>query len=256
MIRTQRRLTFALPILVGALLVGSCAAPSVRRAPEPANSAQQPATAPPLATPPSVSSAALAWQISNAESLLTIEVLRAGSMARLGHNHVIAARQIEGELSLAEPLEQSSIVLRLPVAGFTVDEPQLRAQAGADFSAAVPDSARSGTRANMLGSSLLDAAHFPVIELRSTAVARGADGLLLTLQIRIRDVLHTLSLPVKITRTDTTITASGECILRQSELGLTPFSIMMGALQVQDAMHLRFVIVAQPAARGGDTPSH
>jgi hypothetical protein len=32
--------------------------------------------------------------------------------------------------------------------------------------------------------------------------------------------------------------------LRQSDLGLTPFSVMLGALQVQDEMHIKFKIVA------------
>jgi hypothetical protein len=34
--------------------------------------------------------------------------------------------------------------------------------------------------------------------------------------------------------------------LRQSELGLKPFSIMLGALQVQDQMVVKFRIVAKP----------
>jgi hypothetical protein len=38
----------------------------------------------------------------------------------------------------------------------------------------------------------------------------------------------------------------GEFALRQSELGLTPFSAMLGALQVQDEMHLTFRLVAHP----------
>ena len=42
-------------------------------------------------------------------------------------------------------------------------------------------------------------------------------------------------------------TYSGELPLRQSDLGLTLFSAMLGALQVQDEMHVSFRIVARAA---------
>jgi hypothetical protein len=41
------------------------------------------------------------------------------------------------------------------------------------------------------------------------------------------------------------LTVTGEFPLRQSELGLTPFSAMLGALQVQDEMHVSLRIVAR-----------
>jgi len=45
-----------------------------------------------------------------------------------------------------------------------------------------------------------------------------------------------------------TITVSGETPLRQSDIGLTPFSALLGALQVQDEMRVRFRLVARAAA--------
>jgi len=40
------------------------------------------------------------------------------------------------------------------------------------------------------------------------------------------------------------LSASGSFELRQSALGLTPYSLMLGALQVQDAMTVKFRLVA------------
>ena len=40
------------------------------------------------------------------------------------------------------------------------------------------------------------------------------------------------------------LTATGTLELRQSALGLAPYSLMLGALQVQDAMTIKFKIVA------------
>lgn len=228
-----------------AVLLAGCAVPQATRPQESLPSS----TAVPGPTPAAVAAAGEAWIVSSDESLITIEVLRGGALAQLGHNHVIAARQIGGELRLAEPIERSSLTLRLPVAQFTVDEPPLRAVAGPDFSAPVPDAARTGTRSNMLGGTLLDAEHFPVIELRSRRVRRTLSGIDVELQVHIRDVQRTLQLPVVLSRDNDALVASGELALRQSELGLTPFSIMLGALQVQDAMRIKFRVVAHPAAR-------
>jgi hypothetical protein len=41
--------------------------------------------------------------------------------------------------------------------------------------------------------------------------------------------------------------AIGSLELRQSDLGLSPYSLMLGALQVQDAMTIKFKIVAAPS---------
>jgi len=49
---------------------------------------------------------------------------------------------------------------------------------------------------------------------------------------------------------DGVLTATGEFPLRQSELGLTPFSAMLGALQVQDEMRIRLRVVARAAGSG------
>jgi polyisoprenoid-binding protein YceI len=228
-----------LAVSLAAVLLAACAAPSERPSP-----AANPGAAT-VASAPALPGSAL-WKISAAESLITIEVLRGGPMAKLGHNHVIAARGIEGSVVTGEPLENSTFEVRLPVAQFTVDEPQLRAVAGADFAAPVPDSARAGTRANMLGSGLLDAERYPEIRLRSQSLRRAADGYVTEVSVELRGMRRQITLPLSVQREAGGLSVSGEFELRQSELGLTPFSVMMGALQVQDAMHLRFHIVARP----------
>lgn len=221
-------------------LLASCHAPGADRAARPGQRTQ---TA--QGSLPNPSGAQ--WQVSNPDSLITIEVLRGGPLARLGHNHVIAVRRIDGVLMLAEPFTQSTFELRLPVNGFTVDEAQLRAKAGTDFATPVPEAARAGTRSNLLGADLLDAAHYADIWLRSQHIRKTPRGAMVQLQIRLRDAVHTVELPLELKREPERLTAGGEITLRQSELGLTPFSAMLGALQVQDAMRVRFHIVARPA---------
>jgi polyisoprenoid-binding protein YceI len=181
------------------------------------------------------------------ESLLTLRVFRAGALARLGHNHVIASRHLQGRLRFGGSLSDASLALTVPVTLLSIDEPALRAQAGADFETDVPDSARSGTRDNLLGPALLDGSRFPGVQIESESLTGSVPGrVMATLQIRVRDVQTRLELPVNVEQPDAqTLLVSGAASLRQSQFGLVPFSVMMGALQVQDEMRLQFRIVAR-----------
>jgi polyisoprenoid-binding protein YceI len=187
-----------------------------------------------------------AYQVLGSESLLIVRVYRGGTLARAGHNHVVASHDLAGTVYVATALTRSSFELELPVASLTVDEPELRAAQGADFAADVPDSAREGTRRNMLGPAVLDAAHYPQILLSSEALGLDADHLMAHVQIRIRGETHAFTVPVSYTVSANELLAQGEFALKQTDLGLAPFTALLGALAVQDEMQLQFRIVARP----------
>jgi hypothetical protein len=237
--------------LSAALLVGCPAPPRVPQAP-----VLQPAPPPPPTTAPHVGAP---YDIVPQASLLTILVYRAGALASAGHNHVIASHDLSGTIYVASEILQSSFEVHVPVATLTVDEATLRAQQpAAEFPADVSESAKQGTRRNMLGEALLDAEHNPEIVLRalqlSPAAAAAADStaVLAHVQSSVRGQERTFIVPVRLRLgSDGTLEASGEFPLRQSELGLTPFSALLGALQVKDEMQVRFQIVARRAAIKG-----
>ena len=56
----------------------------------------------------------------------------------------------------------------------------------------------------------------------------------------------TLVVPFTLESSAERIAAAGSVVLRQSDLGLTPFSVMLGALQVQNDITVRFRFVATP----------
>jgi polyisoprenoid-binding protein YceI len=193
----------------------------------------------------------LPYEVVPAQSLLTIRVYRGGTLAKAGHNHLVASHDLTGTAYLPDDLTRASFELRFPVAGLTVDEAQLRALEGADFAAEVPDSARQGTRQNMLGEALLDAEHYPQIVLRSGQVDVAAPHeLLVHTQITVRDHTSQIVVPVHLLMAADGLTVDGEFSLTHADLGLTPFSIMMGAMQVQDEMKIRFRIHCVPSPQG------
>jgi hypothetical protein len=209
-----------------------------------------PAAPAPVPTPapmeqPAIPAGAQEYRIVGEESLLQILVYRGGTMARLGHNHVIASHHLEGEVYLSDDITQTRFDIRMPVNELTIDEPAMREAAGADFPPGVPQSARDGTRKNLLSAALLDGANYPVIRLRGIGARMGADPLNVDIEITLKDQVRQVLVPVQFQRGDGVLTAHGEFPLKQSELGLKPFSVAMGTLVVLDDMKIRFQITAR-----------
>jgi polyisoprenoid-binding protein YceI len=183
------------------------------------------------------------------ESLLTILVFRGGPLAKAGHNHVIASHALHGTLYVPSDLAHTTFEVAVPVAELTVDEASLRAKENeADFPPDVSDSAKEGTRKNMLGSALLDADEYPDIEMRSAGLDPGPGSgteWQAHVEVTARGRVNTIVVPVHYEQHADEIVLSGDFPLKQSELGLTPFSALLGALQVVDDMKVRFRIVAR-----------
>jgi hypothetical protein len=187
------------------------------------------------------------FTIDASRSELRILVYRAGPLARLGHNHVLVNRAVRGAVSVAERGE-ARLWLEVPAAAFAVDELTARQEEGADFGGEIPEDAKSGTLRNMLGEALLDAVEFPVIGVDATAAASapaaGTRHLVATVAFRIAGHDSTIDVPFVLDGDSHSLSATGSLELRQSALGLTPYSLMLGALQVQDAITIKFRLVA------------
>jgi hypothetical protein len=199
----------------------------------------------PVAGAAAIPAGARAYEIVAEESLLQILVYRGGAMARLGHNHVIASRHLSGTIQVTDDLTQTHFDIGFPVGELTVDEPVLREAAGPDFPPGVPQSARDGTRKNLLSEALLDAARYPEVRLRASGVQGTGDTFEVDVEITLKDQVRHVRVPLRVDRKPGSLTASGEFPLTQSELGLKPFSAAMGALLVIDEMRVRFEVSAR-----------
>jgi hypothetical protein len=166
-------------------------------------------------------------------------------MAKLGHNHLIVSHHLEGAVYVTEDPLRTRFDIGFPVGELTVDEPAMREQAGADFATAVPQNARDGTRGNLLSAALLDGTNYPTIRLRALDVVAAGEGYDVGVEIAIKDQVHMVRVPVTMRRDAGALTATGEFSLRQSELGLKPFTAAMGALAVVDEMKVRFEVTAR-----------
>jgi len=214
------------------LCLAACAAPR----PQPAAPQPQPAASAQALPAPG------AYQIDSGESELKLLVYRAGPLANLGHNHVMVNHHVTGQAQIGTNISSSSFSLKVPVADFVVDEPLARREEGGDFPGEIPEDARSGTRRNMLSPALLNAAEYPVISVTCTAIdaAEGALTAYLTVSVAGQDAKVTA--PFTLTSDAHHLTAVGSVELRQTAIGLKPYSLMHGALQVQDAVRVKFKV--------------
>src|SRR5450631_2740478 len=135
--RPLTRLAPGLALIAAALCLSGCqSTPAPRAQPTPAASGP--------AAP--VAAAAERYRIDADASEVLILIYRDGRMASLGHNHVVAVRQLTGEVVIAADPAHSSWQLDFPVDALSVDEPRLRAAQGEDFQTKVDAVTIAGTR--------------------------------------------------------------------------------------------------------------
>ena len=136
------------------------------------------------------------YQVVPTESILQILVYRGGAMARLGHNHVIASHHLSGAVYVTDDPFGTRFDISFPVSELTVDEPALRDAAGPDFPPGVPETARAGTRNNLLSEGLLDAAQFPSMRLRATDVRAAGEAYDVGVEVTLKGTTYPLRVPV------------------------------------------------------------
>jgi hypothetical protein len=182
------------------------------------------------------------YRIDSSASELRLLVYRAGPLANLGHNHVMVNRALTGVAQIGSGVSASSFSLSMRGDDFVIDDAQARQEEGGDFPGDIPEDAKAGTRRNMLSSAVLNAAEFPDITVRSTSLTGTLNKLNADLEITAAGHTSRISVPLSLQGDAHHFTAVGLMELRQTALGLTPYSLLHGALQVQDAMQLKFKI--------------
>ena len=181
------------------------------------------------------------YRVDPRESLIVIEVRRGGSLARLGHDHVVASHDVTGYIAPDEGRADMYVAL----AKLVVDEPQLRKEAG--FDTQPTESDIEGTRSNMLNH-VLEAEKFPF----ALIAVSGADAKQTKAKLSVAITLHghtrTFQVPAEIEADEKSIGVSGKLAFNQTDFGITPYSLLGGAIAVKDGLALRFLVRARRMA--------
>ncbi len=198
------------------------------------------------------SDAAALLQIDAAASTLSIHVFRAGRAARLGHNHVLNAPKLTGFVMLPAgdtDLGAAGFELSLRLDELQLDTTAARSALGAGWASAISPEMVAATRANMLGEAGLQAASYPLVRIRSLRMAGATPKLAALIEIELhgqrRQQWIALNVNTSADAEKEQVRARGALVLRQSDYGLTPFSVAGGLLAVQDELTIEFDLLAR-----------
>lgn len=178
------------------------------------------------------------FSVDTGRSLAIVEVRRAGVLARFGHDHVVSSRDISGFVAPDEGRADLSV----PLGSLVVDDPALRAEAGFETTPSAEDVA--GTRRNMLDK-VLEADRYPVVLVAVRGLGVGGDARPLRAEITLHGTTAPVDVDAEVDRSADEIAVHGSFSLDQSRFGIVPFSILGGALAVQDRLAIRFRIHAR-----------
>lgn len=233
------RLGYAIALV---MLIAACAPPVRTTAPEPAPTlatGRAPAGFPSKRYEEAAAQGKPVYRVDPEQSLVSILVRRGGSLAHLGHDHVVASHGVQGYVAL----DDGSADLFVPLAELSVDEPALRAESRLDTQPTESDIA--GTRSNMLDK-VLEAQRFPYALIHISSGEKTPTGLRLDITITLHGVSRSFVVPAQMETVQGEMSVTGTLELKQSDFGIVPFSILGGAMQVQDRLNLRFRIRARP----------
>jgi hypothetical protein len=222
--------------LLPAIVLAACAAPPRAQAP--------PAAVPPGAAvePAETAPAGEAWTV--AASRLSVRVYRDGPMQKLGHDHLITSEGLAGAITLGAPLGQTRFDLSLPLESLVVDDETARAAAGGAFAAPVPQKDRDATRQNMLGAKLLDAASQDTMRLTSEMLTGGPGEFEAQVRVSIAGHESVITAPFTVTIVGDRLEAHAGFRLTHADLGLTPFTVALGALRVREEFDVDVTLTA------------
>lgn len=175
------------------------------------------------------------YRIEPNESLVTVYVYRDGPLAGMGHDHVVASRDVDGFAVWADAAAAARADLRMPLATLSVDEAGLRDAAGFQSDPSVEDIA--GTRANMLSS--IEAVAFPDVTARVSLVA-GEPEPRVSVELRLHGETRSFDVPVALRVGDDALEVSGTFGIEQTQFGISPHSVFGGALSVADRLNVTF----------------
>lgn len=175
------------------------------------------------------------------DSLVRIYAFRAGRAARLGHNHVLSAPRFTGFFYLpASGAANGRFDLAFRLDQLEIDNPAYRSELGTAFSSVLSPEAIESTREHLLGANDLQADRFPFVHIRSLQISGEAPKFAAETQVEMHGQEREIWIPLNVVGLPDRLSVSGSFVLRQTDFGVQPYSLLLGLLSVQDEVVLDF----------------
>lgn len=170
------------------------------------------------------------WSLTPADGELHILTGVAGRAAKMGHRLTIGMGAWQGSVRWAGG-EPTGVDL-------TVDVDSLQVLSGEGGLTPLAGPEKGVARSNALKS--LDVKKFPQIRFTAHEIARTSDGYRLTGTVEIHGVTRPQSVDVTVDDRGDTVGLTSQVRITQSDFGVKPYSLMMGALKVADEVTIDF----------------
>lgn len=186
------------------------------------------------------------FTLDPAQSTVRIYVFRAGAAARLGHNHVLSAPLFTGYFYLpGSGTGEARFDLEFRLDALEIDNPEYRASLGPAFASHISPDMIASTREHMLGEANLQAERFPLVRIHSRQIIGESPKFAARINVELHGQVREMWLPLQVTGLPDSLSASGSLVLRQTDFGIRPYSVLGGMLAVQDQIVIDFTLRAR-----------
>ncbi len=176
-------------------------------------------------------------------SSVRMHVFRAGQAAKLGHNHVLTAADFKGYFFLPPAgTGAASFELEFRLDQLEVDKPSVRSTLGKAYASQLSPEAIASTREHMLGEDNLQALRFPFVRIRSLQIVGEEPIFAVKMAVELHGQSRDLWLPLRVSGLPGSLSVQGSLVLRQSDFGIQPYSVLGGLLAVQDELVVDFTL--------------
>ncbi|MEJ8567491.1 YceI family protein [Elongatibacter sediminis] len=194
------------------------------------------------------------YRVVPERSRTDIVVRRGGALQRLGHDHVVTLRKIDGYVRhVPGSSRESRADLVIELVSAEVDETAARSVWGLDTSPGAEDIER--TRSNLL-ERVLETDRWPLARIELIVLSTDAESVEAAATLYIKGQAHRFPVTALLVPEDGRLRAVGAFALRQSDLGIEPFSVLGGALRVADRVEIAFQIEADRISRLDPVRTH
>jgi len=177
-------------------------------------------------------------------STVRIYVFRAGRAAKVGHNHVLSAPRFVGFFYLpSSGTARARFDLDFRLDQLEIDNPRYRSGLGSAFDSVVSQDAIDGTRDHMLGEDNMQAERFPFVRIHSMQLSGEAPRFAANVEVELHGQKREMWIPLSVDGLPSELSVTGSFVLRQSDFGAKPYSVLGGLLAVQDEVVIEFKVV-------------
>lgn len=181
------------------------------------------------------------FTLNPSKSTVRIYVFRGGRASAVGHNHVLSAPRFSGFFYLpATGAANGRFDLEFRFDQLELDDPKHRSALGNAFSSILSPEDIRGAREHMLGEHNLQAGRFPFVRVHSLRIIGEAPKFAAKVQVEMHGQQRAMWIPLSVEGLPEHLAVEGSFVLRQSDFGVQPYTVLGGFLSVQDEVVIEF----------------